>query len=259
MTPVPARYVGLWRRERLSRPDGWHDVTTEVYWLQSHGLFVDLRIPQSRPDFRGYESLDELPPELAAWLPLQEGFAGRLTVDDDVCHWHRELDYRPPGEFDDIGRADFIGDEFLLETGVLAEYTELWRKSLPGGSGVLAMRAEQPPGGRTGILVAVGDYFMYAVDRVRSLPPAFERVVWSAAELDCEIGFGRVRPGMPWRIDRCTLPFREGSLLLSEPDTLPQLEGLWTPPTDCVLTKAGTRWRVLECTADFVGTGGDGA
>lgn len=251
MTPVPSEYVGLWRRERLTRPDGWRDVTTEVYWLQSHGLFVDLRIPQPRPDFRGHAGLEELPPELAGWLPRQQGFAGTLTVDDGVCHWHRELDYQPLGEFEDIGRADFINDALMLESGVLAEYTEVWRKSVLGGSGVLAMRAEKTPDERTGILVAVGDYFMYAVDRARALSAESTHADWTVAELDCEIGFGRVRAGMPWRIERCSLPFREGSSLLNGFDTPPEQGGWWEPPADCVLAKAGSRWRVLEADALF--------
>ena len=258
MTPVPSEYVGLWRRERLSRPDGWRDVTTEVYWLQSRGLFVDLRIPQPRPDFRGYAGLEELPPELAAWLPRQQGFAGLLTVDDGVCHWHRELDYQPLGEFEDIGRADFINDALMLESGVLAEYTEVWRKSLLGGSGVLAMQAEKAPGGRTGIVVAVGDFFMYAVDRAQALSAEPADTGWTVAELDCEIGFGRVRAGMPWRIERCSLPFREGSSLLDGFDTRPEQDGFWTPPGDSVLAKAGQRWQVVECSADFCGAQADG-
>ena len=246
MTPVPPRYVGLWRRERLSRPDGWRDVTTEVYWLQTRSLFVDLRIPQPRPDFRGYAGLEELPPELAAWLPRQQGFAGVLTVDDDVCHWHRELDYQPPGETEDIGRADFINEELMLESGVLADYTEVWRKFVLGGAGILAMRAEKTPGGRSGILVAVGDYFMYALDRTCALSAEYAYADWTAAELDCEIGFGRVRAGMPWRIERCSLPFREGGKLLDGFDVRPEQGGWWEPPADCVLAKAGPRWRVLE-------------
>lgn len=258
MKPVPSEYVGLWRRERLARPDGWRDVTTEVYWLQSHGLFVDLRIPQPRPDFRGCAGLENLPPELAAWLPRQQGFAGRLTVDDGVCHWHRELDYQPPGEFEDIGRAEFISDALMLESGILADYTEVWRKAVPNGSGALAMRAEKTPGGRVGILVAVGDYFMYAVDRPQALSRESGHADWTAAELECEIGFGRVRPGMPWRIERCSLPFREGGVLLDGFDTRPEQGAIWSPPEDCVLAKAGSHWRVVECTADFRGTPIDG-
>lgn len=252
MTDVPSAYVGLWRRERLARPDGWRDVTTEVYWLQSHGLYVDLRIPQPRPDFRGYAKLEELPPELIAWLPRQQGFAGTLTVEDGVCRWQRELDYQPPGEFDDVGQTRFVNDALMFESGVLDEYTEVWRKSVLGGvEGVLAMRAEETPGGRKGILVAVGDYFMYAVDRAHALPAPCGRRSWTLDDCDCEIGFGRVRADGPWRIERCSLPFREGAVLLDGFGTHPRRGECWEPPAGSVLAKAARQWRVVECTPDF--------
>jgi hypothetical protein len=264
MHQVPPEYVGLWRRDRIVHPDGTRDVTTEVYWLQSHGLYVDLRIPQPRPDFRGYRRVEDLPPELLAWLQHQEGFAGTLAVNDSICRWQRDLDYQPPGEFEDIWQARFINGALMIETGVLVEYDEVWRKSvLNRDAGVLAMRVRKHEGNREGVLVAVGDYFMYAIDRAHPLPLQAAGEVstrtWNLAHFDCEIGFGRIRgASSPWLIERCSLPFREGECLLEPSAATPVSGEYWTPPAGCVLEKAGAQWTVMECTPEFTGFNGDG-
>lgn len=259
MVSIPDEYVGLWRRDSLMQPTGSRDVTTEVYWLQSHGLYVDLRIPKDRPDFGGYRSLQALPQGHLDWLKSQEGFAGRLLVNDRICHWRRDLDFQPPGSFDDIGEAHFIGDSVLLESGVFTDYAEIWQRSVLNGNGqILAARALPGEQGRLGFWVVVGDYFMYAIDRLAPFPAvddvgegeAFDGI-WMRPDFDCEIGFGRIHGSRPWRIERCSLPFREGDCLFEtmQPE-LPQEGVVWQPPLGSILEKASDRWRVEECTLD---------
>jgi len=250
MVRIPEEYIGLWRRDSLVLPDGSRDVSTDVYWLQSHGLYVDLRIPGSRPDFGGCRSLQALPQGHLDWLQSQGGFAGRLSVNGSVCHWRRDLDYQPPGRFDDIGEAHFISDSVLLETGVLTDYAEIWRKSVLNRSEpLLAARCLPDEQGRMGIWVVVGDYFMYAIDRLQPFGRGGEPCTWLRPDFDCEIGFGHVQGRRPWVIERCTLPFREGCCLFEtgQPGQ-PCAGALWQPPLGSILERAGHRWRVEEST-----------
>lgn len=250
LTSVPSEYLGLWRRDSLVQPNGLRDVTTEVYWLQSHGLYVDLRIPAGRPDFRGYSDLSALPPGHLEWLRKQEGFAGRLSVDGGICHWRRDLDYQPPGVVDDIGQAHFISESVLLETGVLADYAEIWRRAVLNGvdrnaDQVLAARSIPGEHGRLGFWVVVGDVFMYAIDRVKPFASNLAGAAWTLDDFDCEIGFGRVQGSLPWQIDRCSLPYVEGSSLF--PGGIPACpkEGEdWLAPAGSPLAQVGGRWHV---------------
>jgi len=247
---VPSEYVGLWRRDSFVQPDGRRDVTTEVYWLQSHGLYVDLRIPAGRPDFRGFSDLASLPPAHLEWLRKQEGFAGRLSVNGGICHWRRDLDYQPPGAFDDIGQAHFISESVLLETGVLVDYAEIWRKAVLNGvdrhaDQVLAARSLPDEQGRLGFWVVVGDVFMYAIDRPNPFEPHADGAPWTLDDFGCEIGFGRVEGSLPWQIDRCSMPFAEGgSLFPGGIPACPEEGEEWLAPADSPLAQAGGRWRV---------------
>ena len=78
----------------------------------------------------------------------------------------------------------------------------------------------------TGCLVAAGETFMYARSRGAKLPPGADltdcvkkaRSLEAAQALfDCEISFGRVRD-QQWRIERSSLPFREGHMLRPDID-----------------------------------------
>lgn len=253
MSSVPPAYVGLWRRDEIVDAQGVRDVTTEVYWLQSHGRYVDLRIPAARPDF----SL--APPFLAwsaghrDWLGRQEGFAGTLDVQGDLCHWQRDLDIQPPGSFDDRGRAEFLDDTHLIETGFHVDYVERWRKTTPPGEQrVLALTFNPSAKARAGILVAVGDDFMYAIDWAGLIPLFGRDIDELVSDLPlfrgCEIGYGRIRGARPWLIERCSVPVVEGTCLLPDPVLFSSMGECWLPPFSSILAEAGGSWTVVEQT-----------
>lgn len=216
--PVPPEYVGLWRRESIEIDGEW-DTSTRVYWLQTGSLYADIRIPAGRPAFDGIRSLDECSPEQLRWLAGQEGFAGCLHVDGETCRWERALDYQPPG-LPDIGRMRFHDGGIATEDGVLAEYREQWRRIAPGPHR-LAVTLD---GGRPGLVVAVGDWFMAALGRERPLTvdsqwddAGLGNAPRTAELLDCELSLGRIGGGsVPWEITLSTLPFREGEPLIGK-------------------------------------------
>lgn len=251
MSMVPSAYVGLWRRDELVDAQGARDDTTEVYWLQSHGLYVDLRIPAGRPDFRLDWLVADCPPHHREWLSRQEGFAGVLDVQGDLCHWQRDLDLQPPGAFEDRGRIEFLDQVHMIETGTLVDYVERWRKTTPvNEQRVLAMRMKPSSRARAGVFVAVGNDFMYAIDWQGEIPLRGRDIEGSVSEQSrfrgCEIGYGHIWGSQPWIIERSSLPIVEGSRLLPPSVVIPPVGTDWSPPAGSVLQDTGAVWTIQE-------------
>lgn len=205
-------------------PDGTRDETTEVLWLQTSSLFADLRVPADRPAAGGRAGFAEFSdPELIA-LSRMQGFGGALDVDGSICRWAREFDYQPPGSPPDEANFAFDGD-LLIETGLHAEYEEIWERRTDIGAELAAFRLAESKGDRGGILVLAGGFFLLIEDRAKGLPEAaslaalVERDLAAGdrgqaiERLDMRIAFGSIRPG--WIVSAATLPWLEGASLFS--------------------------------------------
>lgn len=217
---VPEHYLGVWQRSLLETAEG-RDSESTVYWLQTRHWHADLRIPAHRPDFSGMTCLADCDDKRLRWLAGQQGFCGITQVDDEYCTWHRQMDLRPANGSRDIGRMVFDGER-VIETGVEADYREIWQR-LPrsrGGTAALelVMENNELPSRPTWLLVA-GDCFIYVCGRSQRLPgvpggasliarsqPTREQLL---DMLDVEISFGYRYGPAPWRIEHSTLPFRE--------------------------------------------------
>lgn len=125
--PVPPRYRGVWQRTLLQTPEG-RDTTTRVHWLQTEGWHADLRVPAG---------IDPATPAGRAQL---QGFCGITRISGghdgqpEVCTWHRRWDIQPPRSTPDAGHMVFETPDRLIETGVHAQYLEVWER-LPGSDG----------------------------------------------------------------------------------------------------------------------------
>lgn len=220
--PVPDRYVGLWQRRMLQDAHGT-DTDTQVFWLQGGSLYADIRIPVDR--------------QAAGGVARQQGFAGALHVEGSVLTWRRWLDFQPPAAVADVGRVQFTALDRMVEEGVHAEYREEWERIGPASLDRAAFRlqVEYPQDGmprrRAGVLVVVGDYFMFALDRLAALP-AGETLTDLAQRSDlgemqrgqlfaCEISMGRRRGPRAWEITHSTQPGHEGRGLF-------EIHGTWT-------------------------------
>lgn len=219
MAPDTASFRGLWQRLQLSVPGQPVDALTRVDWLQGPVLYVDLRQPAGLARIKA-ACLAELTREEAALLATQEGFAGRFRLCGDEAEWLRAIDFRPCG-LGDRGRLESLGD-LVIETGIEAEYTEHWQREAVmrgaiSGSAAFTSLAD----GREVILVRHGNRFGYArarslaLDGKAALPDLVARAAAAEARMlvDCEISLGTVT-AQGWRIDRSSLPWREGALLL---------------------------------------------
>ncbi|DBA89000.1 TPA: hypothetical protein ACH3X2_000218 [Trebouxia sp. C0005] len=167
MTAVPASYLGVWKRSLLTTDSGHRDTTTLVFWLQTQTLFADLRIPVPVPA-EGSRSLQECSEQQLLQLAQQQGFAGVTEVSDDICTWHRELDYQPKSGPPDVGKMVFVTSEFVTEDDPSGEnrYHEDWHR-LEGSTGKVwghRLEAVDQPS-RKGFLLGAGEYFLFAADR----------------------------------------------------------------------------------------------
>jgi hypothetical protein len=191
---------GMWRRALIIHADGSRDFTTQVRWLQSHSLFVDLRQGAALPDFLHLRCLNDLTPQDCTELAGQEGFAGRFGVDGECFEWQRWIDFQPVGRAD-AGRL-WWEEEILVEAGRDVPYIEHWMRDPTVVTRPLAaVRLRDLQTGVAALAVQVGTVFMFARDRAQALPPLAtlaECVAGAAslaqarAMLDCEITLGSV-------------------------------------------------------------------
>ena len=222
--PVPSTYLGVWRRSLLETAE-LRDERSHVFWLQTPHWHADLRLPAGRPDFSGVSCLAECDDTQLSWLARQQGFCGVTQVDGDLCTWHRQMDFQPANGSRDIGRMVFDGER-VTETGVEADYVEVWERLQPSRGGTAALElvveAGKQPARPTWLLVA-GDCFIYVRGRAQPLPKATDlsrliaRTQPSQSQildwLNVEISFGYRKGPNPWRIEHSTLPFREETTL----------------------------------------------
>ena len=215
-----ARFAGLWQRLLISQPGLPVDTLTRVGWLQGPGLYVDLRQPPAIAGKVQASCLAELLPAEARLLATQEGFAGSFHLTGDEAEWARAIDFQPAGLLGDRGRLEDHG-ELLVEHGIEAVYIEHWQREPESKGGPCWAAQLLSEDDRLVMLVRCGDRFGYARERAQPLRPGenlLGRVALaSAAEaralVDCEIALGTVSAD-GWRIDRSTLPWREGAVLL---------------------------------------------
>lgn len=225
--PVPQRYRGVWARTLLQTPT-MRDENTIVCWLQTSSWHADLRVPRLA---RGEPATDGATEDRAAAgqrLALQQGFCGRTAIEQhdgaEICTWHRQHDYQPPGPHPDIGRIAFDGPERMIETGVHGEYLEVWDR-LPGSTGRSAV-FEQPAesggdGSRPATLLIAGRFAAWVRPRSASWPAGTSTAdtlgdvirrhpSMQESLLEFEISFGSLVQGR-WSIERSTLPKRENT------------------------------------------------
>ncbi len=241
---------GLWRRTLIAWPGDRFDTTTEVYWLQGPSRYADLRIPAGRPKLEAAACLRDLDWPMLRFMTLQEGFIGHLELSHSPAHWHGIFDYQPASGVADKGRLEFA-DDILVEHGVEASYVEHWRREAGTAQDVVALWLAADGSSAVGFLIAATDAFMYARGRAEPLPPntklsslldAAGSLGEAQALFDCEISFGR-KGAEEWRIERSSLPFREGKRFRSEiDDDFDRLE-IEDLTSDGIATKRS--WRIV--------------
>lgn len=229
MTIWNAIHEGAWERLLLSLPGQPVDTLTAVTWIQGPRYFVDLRQPHWLRGTVRAVCLAELRMEDAHALAAQQGFAGTFELSGEIATWVRAIDFQPPADLGDRGRLEADGD-LLVEHGVEADYIEYWQRGASAGDPQsMGARFVSVGDGCPVIVVRHGARFGYA--RARARPVAHNADLAATIEtadlataralLDCEIALGQVT-AEGWRIDRSTLPWREGMLLIGPDAALEQ-------------------------------------
>eukprot|EP00050_Salpingoeca_kvevrii_P016090 m.52460 g.52460 ORF g.52460 m.52460 type:complete len:362 (+) comp6697_c0_seq1:57-1142(+) len=269
--------VGAWCRPLFC--GGWREDTstlTRVFNLQTPSIFIDFRVPYSRPDFIAARSLQDLSRAELRLLARQHCFAGYSLVDGTppVCTRHHAIDWNAaPRRLPNKWRIELKDDgssfkEFCYANDEFGQavYMERWDR-LPGGEGnhYLALRAGGSNGAPDQFLVIVGVYFTYIRDRPVPLPtfeheaqtPSLTNLVDDPDTpeedlmryLDLECSNGRVSDeagDFSWIIGLSTFPWRQGEQLLRRGDASLIVR-------DGKLVKVVWRslsWEVLECSGD---------
>jgi hypothetical protein len=263
--PVPERLVGLWRRHFLQFTDGSIDRTTRVFWGQTKSLYVDIRIPLTRPKTIGRQSLMEFSVSELRLLAEQKGFAGHIVFRGEQCSWIRHIDYRPPTGRPDEARLRINGDTLYEDgdpTAVLGKtYQEVYYRESRADAVCVALKRNgaaqthvDQARPRDAILILLNDWFLYAQSREDDLPPAetlrelVDRDIADRnkihAYLDCEFSIGRIAaPNGPWKISLSTLPFRESHAVLRASRALNDGTTLQFCSRE---TKETTSWEIVE-------------
>ena len=119
---------GLWRRDWL-RAGNSIDDTTRVFWAQAGGLFIDIRIPLHRPSISSYRCLAELDADALLQLTQAEGFSGHISLVNNECTWHREINWHGQSDQIDAGKLWFNESaDVLMEDGIYDDYQEQWQR-----------------------------------------------------------------------------------------------------------------------------------
>ena len=258
--PVTARLRGLWKRDWMRFADGSSNTTLRVFYMQGPTLFADLRLLPGQKRFPAGAALDGLSAANLRALMGRRGFAGHTTVTGNRVTWHRHFDYqqgRGAAVELDIGVCSFQGPR-MIEAEPGGAYVEQWQRVYDGAGRHLALRCEAGPGAPERILVACGDRFMIARDRVSTLPRGSYLADLAgkldarrlAPYLDCELAYGRRNGrGGAWRIGLSTIPAREGTHAFG-PGSLhhrPELDAV----DEELVARPGValrRWQIVDCT-----------
>ncbi|MFC3608225.1 hypothetical protein [Stutzerimonas tarimensis] len=222
MNSVPISYLGVWQRRLLTTAKGARDDRSTVFWLQTPLLHGDLRLPALA--YPEVASLEECSSEQMLLLSEQSGFAGLTQVEDDLCYWHRLIDYQPVGGTADIGEMRFDGADRLIETALDGSYQETWER-LPHSLGINWGQWLRPAdeSARNACLLVAGDCFLFAAGRpvgLRRGGQLREHIAAASparqlALMAFELSFGRIAgAGEPWQITHSSLPGRAGQALL---------------------------------------------
>ncbi|MCV6595135.1 MAG: hypothetical protein OIF48_19475 [Silicimonas sp.] len=209
---TPGDLAGHWVRRWIKAP-GVEDHDTRVHWMQAGWDYADLRLPKERPDLSDAACLADLSSEALARLTEAEGFAGRIALEGRICTWAREINFHGVPEAPDVGEIRFDAAGRMIETGVHADYAELWEQQ--GSGPVQAMRFAG--GGYAGVLVICGARAVLGI----GVPGAL-----SSAPLRAALAAGRKPEGLARLFDGLHALGRwDGETLTAELATQPFAEG----------------------------------
>lgn len=183
LTPVPfdRHLLGAFRRKSITFATGATDESTMVYWFQSAGFTIDLRLTQGG----------------ATPLTQRQGWIGDTVWDDatQLLSWEIETSYQPRNQWPEPARLHAIGNA-VVEFAPSGAYVEDWRQQATDGP-LLGLRLtgmlDEITGASVAIdggLVVAGEHVAFACGR----HPDVETRLRSCDDLDMALASGAVTP-----------------------------------------------------------------
>lgn len=211
--PAPDWLIGCFRRRSITFFQGQCDTSTEVYWLQTRGICVDIRMSPERPRAHGRTSLDDFSESELALLARAEGGAARTEWDGASLRWLDWKSFQIHHKWPEPGCLRRIGD-CVIEFPPSGAYVEDWRlqRSQPGPVVGLQLIEERVPRTgkvthRGGALIVCGDHAALVRGRPSVTIPRCEL-------FSCEASYGVRDPASgEFTVTLSTNPLREGQIL----------------------------------------------
>jgi hypothetical protein len=135
---APPWALGCFRRRSITFYDGSTDSTTQVFWLQTHGLTVDLRLSPDRPRLRDRAALFTCSPDEVRQLLQAEAGVARTRWDGHSMSWHDWVGFQTYVKWPEPGALRRVGD-CLIEFAPSGAYVEDWRLEPPGQGPLLGL------------------------------------------------------------------------------------------------------------------------
>ena len=132
-TAAPDWLIGCFRRRSITFFQGHCNTSTEVYWLQTRGLCVDIRLATLRPRADGRTSLDDFTDLELTSLAQAEGGGANTAWDGRFMRWFDWCAFQLHNKWPEPGCLRRVGD-CLIEFAPSGAYVEDWRlrPSRPG-------------------------------------------------------------------------------------------------------------------------------
>jgi hypothetical protein len=219
---VPAWTLGCFRRRCITYATGAEDASTEVIWVQSHGLTGDLRISAKRPDVSSHNGFAECTREELVALAASEGGVGETSFTGGRMYWNNWAAFQPYDKWPEPGELRRVGNA-LMEFAPSGIYIEDWRLQPESSGPLIGLRlVSETRNGietkRDGGLVIAGVHAIFALARRNELTSSqpVQTQMADAAEphLFAKQAFDAVASYLRfdghWLVRRSTDPFIEG-------------------------------------------------
>lgn len=227
---VPHWMTGCFRRHSISFADGTTDTETRVFWVQSRGLTIDLRLPSREQPLPAKAYGDYQADELRL-LANCEGWVADSRFEANLLDWSNFSSLQSHNRWQEPAELRRVGNA-MLEFAPSGAYVEDWRLQPSATGDLIGLRLieERSADGSLvhggGGLIVCGDYAALVLDRPEPLlmtpePNLFrEQVLSSQGDatglqqlLDFEVSLA-AKSGDEYLVTDSNQPLRENTPLM---------------------------------------------
>lgn len=150
---VPDWMLGAFRRRSISFSDGTTDLDSRVFWLQSRGLTIDLRLP-TLTDQQALSAADFSAPVTLQSLAQLEGWYAHSLWQGEQLSWGKGANYQFHNCWPESAELRRVGN-CMVEFAPSGAYVEDWRLMNATGSGpLIGLELESETDLETGVTLA---------------------------------------------------------------------------------------------------------